>query len=179
MYEIYNRRVVHINIGKKFEIDFRKSIPKYVYCERMPDAAVGFNMKKNKEEDRTIRFAPKSPYDYILYCRPELYCIELKTSGKNGFTFKGKSSNIRERQIRSLLKAAHYANAGFILNFRKTGNTYYLEINSFCEIIKSISKSSINETDIKDYAIKIPHKLLRKSYRYDISPLFPLKTANQ
>lgn len=159
-----------MNEGKRFEEAFKKSVPKDVYCERFPDAAVGFRINK---KDKEIRFAPKSPYDFILYRWPELYCVELKTTDKTNFSFVGKSANIKEFQINKLIKVSQYANAGFFLNFRKTGNTYFLKINDFCKIRAAANKVSINEKDIEGYAIKIPHRLLKSNYRYDLSPLFP------
>ena len=167
--------------GKRFERAFANSVPADVYCERFPDAAVGFNAKEKltggapiigNNKNNKIRFAPKSPYDFILYKRPELFCIELKTAGTSNFSFSGKSANIKDHQIRSLLKASKYANAGLILNFRKTSNTYYLEINDFCRIKETLNKKSFNEKDIINYAIELPHKLMRTNYKYDLSPLF-------
>jgi len=168
-----------MNEGKIFEEAFAKSVPKDVYCERFPDATIGFNAGEensvlDKNGKKKIRFAPKSPYDFILYRKPELYCAELKTTATTSFSFEGKSSNIKEHQIKSLLKASAFANAGFFLNFRKTGNTYFLEINDFCKIKDSVNKSSFNEKDIQEYAVKLPHQLLKVNYRYDLTPLFPV-----
>ena len=50
-----------MNIGKIFEQDIIKSVPKYVGVIRMPDAAQAFFHSPN------LRFSRKNPYDFIFW----------------------------------------------------------------------------------------------------------------
>lgn len=70
-----------MNQGKLFEKDFEKSIPKDIKLDRLKDPSVSYRYNNDKNiEDKSVRFAYKNPYDYILYKRPEQICLELKTS---------------------------------------------------------------------------------------------------
>ena len=50
------------NIGKVFEDNWKKSIPKYMWNYKPPDAATGFN-----QTDKKLRFSHKSPSDYFIF----------------------------------------------------------------------------------------------------------------
>ena len=52
-----------MNAGKRFEQDFKASVPADVYYLRLHDSAIGFDI-----EHSTQRFAIQSPYDVVL-CR--------------------------------------------------------------------------------------------------------------
>lgn len=160
------------NPGKQFEADLKASIPSDVYFLRLTDSAIGFNVAES-----TQRFAPKSPYDCILYKAPTMYALELKSTISTSLSFKGKSPMIKEHQIKKLGEAASKGvNAGFLINFRKSNNTYYLSIQAFNEITQygMLGKSSISELDIAQSgkAIKIEQRLKKVNYSYNLSPLF-------
>lgn len=164
-----------MNQGKLFEKDFEKSIPKDIKLDRLKDPSVSYRYNNDKNiEDKSVRFAYKNPYDYILYKRPEQICLELKTTGKKLISFDGVNPDIKKHQIKGLSNASKYCNAGFLINFRDSNKTYYLPIENFNIIIKRINKKSFNEKDIKDYSFLIPCKKLRKRYRYDINYLFKI-----
>ena len=160
------------NAGKEFEQDLKASVPEGVYFLRLTDSAIGFNVSAS-----TQRFAPKSPYDCILYKNPIMYALELKSTISTSLSFKGKTPMIKEHQLKKLREAASKGvKAGFMINFRKSGNTYYLPIQAFDEITQygMIDKSSINELDIvrSGKAISIPSRLKKVRSFYDLSALF-------
>ena len=159
-----------MNEGKRFENNFRKSVPEDVYYLRLIDPAIGFDVKNSKQ-----RFAPKNPFDFILYKAPEMYCLELKSTKSKSFSFTGASPSIKSHQIEELTKASRFCNAGFIFNFRSLDETYYVPIEAFNDLIKDINKKSINAKDIKKIGILIPTTKLRVNSRYDLSILFNLK----
>jgi penicillin-binding protein-related factor A (putative recombinase) len=71
------------------------------------------------------------------------------------------------------LKFAEYDRiiSGLILDFRDKGNTYFLEIRDFKNMIDNcISKKSFNEEDMWQYCqpYKIEKEKLRIHYRYNI-----------
>lgn len=160
------------NPGKQFEADLKASVPEGVYFLRLTDSAIGFDVSQS-----TQRFAPKSPYDCILYKKPIMYALELKSTISTSLSFKGKSPMIKEHQLKKLREAAAKGvKAGFMINFRKSGNTYYLPIEEFDNITQygMINKSSINEYDIASNgkATKIEARLKKVKYSYNLAPLF-------
>lgn len=166
------------NLGKEFEKQFKES-SKGLFLLRIPDSAIGFNVQAS-----TQRFAGKTPYDFLLYKRPTLYALELKSTGTTSISFKGSSPMIKSHQIKELNRAkSQGAKAGFIFNFRKTNHTYYVPIEVF-EAITNFgmsAKSSINENDILDWQmthdiITIPQRLKKVNYSYDLSVLFKEET---
>ena len=156
-----------MNTGKRFEEDFKKSIPIDTYYLRLHDSSVGFDV-----ENSTQRFALKSPFDCILYHDSRMYCLELKSVQNGAISHAGSSPKIKEHQIKELIKASQFGcYAGFILNFRNTENTYYLPIAQFEFLRMESTKKSFNENDIKGLAILLPSRKLKVNYRYDLSSL--------
>jgi penicillin-binding protein-related factor A (putative recombinase) len=107
-------------------------------------------------------------------CSSTFYAIELKTSA-GSFSFertKEDKGDIHFHQIESLRKFATYKNvvSGFILDFRKSDNTYFIYIEDFLHIIEHIDKKSFNEADLLRYGnpVLINKAKLRVNYRYDI-----------
>lgn len=158
------------NIGKVFEQNFKNSCPEDVLIYRPPDAAGSFNMNAG------LRFSQHSPCDFMIFDGKlnTLWTLELKTfEGSCSFErTKNDKGIIHYYQIESLKKFSAYKNvcSGFVLDFRKTGNTYFLMINEWDKLINSISKKSFNENDMLKYSnpISIDKKKLKVNYRYDI-----------
>jgi recombination protein U len=159
----------NVNEGKKFEENFKKSIPEDVYWKRMNDSSIGFDI-----ENSTQRFAPKSPFDYFLFYKGNLYCLELKSTKDKSISFAGSNPMIKQHQIDEL-KNAHDKGciAGFILNFRSSGNTYFMSIRYFLNLSREIKKKSFNEDDlyISPRLINIPSRKLKVNYRYDLNAM--------
>lgn len=58
------------------------------------------------------------------------------------------------------------------MNFRKTENTYYLDIDNFLRFMIDTDKKSINEKDVIEYGgLIIPSKKKRTRSSYDIEML--------
>jgi len=155
------------NQGKRFEQDFKSSIPADTYYLRLHDSSIGFDIKNS-----TQRFALRSPFDCVLYRKGRMYCLELKTTLLSSVSHLGSSPMIKEHQIKELIKASEYGiTSGFILNFRKTEHTYFLPIAQFIFLKHMSSKKSMNENDIKGISLLIPGRKLKVNYRYDLSVL--------
>lgn len=157
-------------IGKQFEDNVKDSCPDWLLVYRPPDAAQAFNMSSE------LRFSRHSPADFFFHHGESgfFYAVECKT-------FKGSCSFERTEddkgiihlyQIESLIEFFEYENviSGFLLDFRKSGNTYFLFIDEFVNMIDSISKKSFTEQDMLRYCspIIIGKKKLKVNYRYDI-----------
>lgn len=159
-----------MNAGKRFEADWRDSIPADVYYHRLNDPAQSFAPGAN------TRFSLDNPFDCMMYRYPTLFTLELKTTKGTSFTFWrsdfGKGTYmIKKVQILGLTEAARYTGvvAGLLLNFREKQHTYFLDIESFAEYTKTLPKKSINEQDvIAAGGLLIGQRLLKVNSRYDV-----------
>lgn len=157
-------------IGKVFEQNFKASCPEDALVYRPPDAAQSFDMSSK------LRFSQHSPCDFIIFsgARKTLWTLELKTfEGSCSFErSKEDKGIIHYYQVKSLKNFSEYEKvcSGFILDFRKTDNTYFLNIDEWDKLVNSISKKSFNEEDLLKYCypISIKKKKLKVNYRYDI-----------
>ena len=158
-----------MNQGKKFEQDFKNSVPGDVYYLRLHDSANGFDVEEMKEHTNQ-RFAAKSPYDVILCKDGKMMALELKSTGGSSV------GNITSSQEKELKKAGDKGVfAGFVLNFRKTERTYFVPIKEYMELKEETKKKSINEKDISRIPhVVLPGKKLKVNYRYDLSELLAL-----
>lgn len=158
------------NIGKVFEQNWKASCPDWLLTYKPPDAAQSFNMQNN------LRFSQHSPCDYMMFDGHNgiFYTLELKSfQGSCSFErTKEDKGTIHHHQIESLNKFATYPNviSGFLLDFRKSDNTYFILIDEFNEMINHITKKSFNEKDMLEWCnpIKIEKKKLKVNYRYNV-----------
>ena len=159
-----------MNPGKVFEQQFVKSLPDDFYKLRLHDSASSFG------SNDALRFSMKSPFDFIIWHKPYMYCVELKSTKANSFSFersKCEHGEIHYHQIQALLEADKYgATAGLVLDFRESG-TYWLDIKALRKFMNTSTKKSINEKDIMNNSgICIAKQKLRVNYKYDLKSLF-------
>lgn len=157
------------SVGKIFEENWKNSCPSDVWIYRPPDSAQGFY------QDSNLRFSRQSPCDYMMFDGDRLFCLELKTVAGKSISFeqnKKDKGTIHYYQIDSLKDFAQYRNviSGLLIDFRGTGNTWFLDINEWDGLISSIAKKSFTEEDLTRHCspILIEKKKLRVNYRYDI-----------
>lgn len=159
-----------MNPGKVFEKQFIKSLPDDFYKLRLHDSASSFG------SNDALRFSMKSPFDFVLWHKPYMYCVELKSTKGKSFSFersKDEHGEIHYHQIQALLEADKYgATAGLVLDFRES-ETYWLDIKALHHFMNTSTKKSINEKDIMDnFGVIISKKKLRVNYKYDLESLF-------
>lgn len=164
------------NVGKRFEEDFKNSVPSDCFIHRLKDSAQSYSNSSD------TLFSWDNPFDYFLFdCRARtLYCLELKSTKSTSISYQQcKEDNskrmIKWHQIQSLIDASKYDNivSGLVLNFRNESNndqrTYFFEINDFIKTKKSNDKHSINEIDIlMNGGKKIHGNIKRTRYHWDI-----------
>ncbi len=172
------------NSGKKFEKQFKASIPSYCLVYRLKDTAQAYNNSKE------TKFTWNNPCDFFIFDSIShiLYCLELKTTKYKSMSFEDIKSNekqnkmIHKHQILSLLGFSKFENvtAGFILNFRdeKSGveRTYFQNITDFSSMCQKINKVSFNEIDLimNGNAIKISGIKKRVNYQWNLDEFLKL-----
>ena len=168
------------NIGKKFENNFKASVPEGIFYDRKKDQAQSF------AQTDMLRFSSKNPYDITLYSFPVMFCLELKSVGTSSISFarrKNEKGVIHYHQIEGLRKVSKYKGiiGGFIVNFRKTDgteNTYFIDIREFDKMINELDKKSFNEKDLENYnVVPIIGTKKRVNYSYDVAGF--VKTVKQ
>ena len=163
------------SVGKQFEDNFKKSVPNYALSYRPPDSAQGFDVGASDK----LRFSRHSPCDLMVFdgTRNLFLTLELKTfQGSCSFERdKNEKGIVHYYQIEKLKEFANYKRviSGLVLDFRSTGNTYFLNINDWDNLISHIEKKSFNEQDLLEYAspILIEKEKLKVNYRYDVELL--------
>ena len=157
------------NVGKVFEDNWKKSCPNWLFVYRPPDASQSFDMGSK------LRFSNKSPCDYFLYNGERLWTIELKSVAGTSISFEREKEDkgvIHFYQVENLKNFSEYKNiiSGFLVDFRGSDNTYFLNIKEWDDLINSIDKKSFNETDLLKFAnpILIDKKKLKVNYRYNV-----------
>lgn len=158
------------NFGKIFEQNFKASCPEDALVYRPPDAAQSFDMSTK------LRFSQHSPCDFIIYSGAlnTLWALELKSFEGSCSFERVKSDNgiIHYYQVESLKRFSSFYGvcSGFILDFRKSDKTYFLNINQWDKLVDSIQKKSFNESDLLCYSnpLLIEKKKLKVNYRYDV-----------
>lgn len=163
-----------MNPGKRFENNFRDSVPNEVLYHRLKDSAQSFG-GTNK-----LRFSSKNPCDCFLFCSPLLFALEMKSVASSSISFeRAKNEKTKKmvhfHQIKGLRDFNRYNNmvAGFIFNFRHgDGNEtcYFQHISDFDRMIGDINKKSFNEKDLLRYnPLIIKNEKKNVNYRYDVS----------
>lgn len=160
-----------MNDGKVFEHDLSSSIPADIFKHRINDPAQSFGSTSG------LRFSPHNGYDFEIFQKPNLFCLELKSTKNTSMSIeregddKKSSPMIKLSQIKALEEASKYDGiiAGFVLNWRNTNQTYFLHIKDFLSFYRSTGKKSINQIDVLSMRhVLINQTLKRTHYSYDI-----------
>jgi penicillin-binding protein-related factor A (putative recombinase) len=157
------------NPGKEFEAQLQKSCQSVgVFYDRIKDTPPKVKVGKNK-------------YDYYIYQIPNLFALELKSTGDKSISFSEKI--IKQHQIDNLTEAATHKGiiAGFIFNYREYDNaTFFVHITEFNKyklVAQStsddhtyvkVNKSSIPLEVCEQIGIKINNYKMRTNYHYHI-----------
>lgn len=167
-----------INPGKRFENNWKNSIPEDVLYYRLKDSAQAFD-RQNKKQSK-LRFSLNNPFDCFIFKSPFLYALELKHTSSTNMSFERdkseKNKMIHYHQIQGLTEFDQYENTicGFLLNFHhKKDDTeilYFQRIRDFNDMISKINKKSLNEKDLIRYnAMIVPSRKMKINYKYDVN----------
>ena len=152
-----------LNSGKRFEQNFKASVPPNVFCYRLKDGASAWGGGTN------TRFQCSNMCDYMLFDNI-MILAELKSH-------KGKSlplKEIRENQVKEMLGADRFdgVHPMLIANFEDTGECFALPINRLQKFIEAGERKSIPIEYFVENAIKIPAKKKKVNTEYDLRVLF-------
>lgn len=152
----------HIQHGKRFEEDFRKSIPARCDVTRLKDGG-GWSNATN------MRFTSNNPCDMIVYSQvgvvQAMYKLELKTVKDRTMPF----SNIKDHQLSGLYDSAMKGVlANFVVNFRGVNETYMISAGFMLHIIKTCGRKSLTVELAKQYGRLIPQTIKISRYRYEL-----------
>ena len=150
--------------GKRFEQNFKASVPKDVFCERLKDGTASWGDKE------TTRFQATNICDFILADGEYVVLAELKNH-------KGKSlplSCIRKNQFDKLLEADRFVfiKPMLIVNFEDVDKCYALNIDLLDDFIKEGKRKSIPISYFEEWAIEIPSRKKKVNTEYRLDVLF-------
>lgn len=153
-----------MNNGKRFENNFKNSIPKDVFCYRLKDGTASWGDKD------TTRFQCSNMCDFILADGEYIILAELKNH-------RGKSlplSCIRPNQLEEMLKADKFVfvKPMFLVNFEDVNECYALSVEWVKDFIEIGRRKSISISDCREYAIEVPTRKKKVNTEYDLTVLF-------
>ncbi|GFN32388.1 hypothetical protein [Paenibacillus xylaniclasticus] len=176
-----------MNAGKKFEQSWKESCEKTsFYYHRLPDT-----MKWKKDD--SSRFTLENPYDSLLYAKPHLFVLELKSTQKESISFIPYSDSTKpyenpENKLSGIMIKPHQVKAlmhestkdgvisGFVLNYRvnkskknpKPNEVFFVHIDDFLKYANISKMSSINREICRQIGVKVEGRLKKVNYTYDI-----------
>ena len=147
-----------MNNGKRFEENFRKSVPKDVFYYRFKDGTASW-------DGANTRFQHYNICDCMIFTG-RLYLLELKST-------QGKSlpiTRIRQSQLRELTSTLIYENivAGLVINFSDTEDTFFLHIEKLVNFIDRDERKSIPLVYLEEHGVRIENKKLKVNYKYKV-----------
>ena len=153
------------NEGKRFEEDFKKSIPTDMFYYRLRDGTSSWGDQAN------TRFQATNICDYIVFANETLYLLELKSTKGTSIPY----TSLRDNQIDGLFDALSKKGdirAWFVINFREKEETYMLSVVNVKAFMIESTRKSIDYQFIKDNGKLIPQTKKRTRITYDFSNIF-------
>ena len=138
-----------MNVGKKFEAQFKKSVPDNIFYCRYKDGTANFSGQKNEN----VRFQAKNICDIELYLKPLNFKLELKHHHGTSLPF----SAIRENQLKELCKASCFDGiiAGFVVYFSDKEKCFFANASKVVQFKQTTERKSIPISWFEENGIKI------------------------
>lgn len=149
-----------MNTGKRFENNFKKSVPENIFYYRLKDGSSSWG------GNDLVRFQTTNMCDSIMFDGNTFYCLELKSVKGKSLPFK----NIKLHQINDLIKCTRYKNviAGFIIDFSELDECYFIEISDFKMFYDNTIRKSVPIAFARDRGIKIDVTVLKVNKKYNV-----------
>lgn len=169
-----------MNEGKRFERDFKASIPPDAWCYRLRDSPISYY---GGSEAEGIRFAQDNICDFFLYRRPTLYLLELKTVGTRSAALASlfgkydpdKRAYKKQKHLQDMAVAAtrQGLQALVVLNYRLSEHTYAIDADTVLRFVEQAidnnGRKSIPEDWCQANGTPIAARRLRVNWRYDVA----------
>lgn len=154
------------NEGKRFEEDFKKSIPGWCWGNRYKDGTANFRGEKNEN----VRFQAHNVCDFEVFAENKLFLLELKSY--NGVSIP--LSGIRKTQLEEMLKASIYKNIEpyFMFNFRPLQKVYAVRVQNVQAFIEKAERKSIPIQWCIENGIEIEGIKKKVRFRYNLESFF-------
>lgn len=142
------------NEGKKFEEDWKNSVPDNVFIERIND---------------TFYSGVVNIADFIMYAFPNLFLLELKSVKGRSIPF----SRLNGKQLKMLEVASKKkgVRAGFLFNFREVEQTYYINVHDVIDYIRTADRKSFPLDWCKEKGLLVKQTKKISRYKYHVSEL--------
>lgn len=154
------RIMTGINSGKRFEQNWKNSIPKGIFYYRFRDGSSSWGGNDK------VRFQQTNICDCLMFDGDYLYLLELKSTKGKSLSF----NNIKKHQIDDLLWASEYANTicGLVIEFSEFVECYFIEINKFKAFYNQTNRKSIPIDYLQKNGIKIGTEKKKINSKFDI-----------
>lgn len=154
------------NTGKKFEENWKASVPENMFYYRFRDSATSWS------NNGMTRFTISNIADCLIYdCFSGLHLIELKSiKGKAIPLAKIIGNKTKEKQIKDLTEANKCVgvHSTLVVFFSDLERCFSLDIECFNEFTKKEDRKSIPYSYFEENGIEISVKKLKTNYRFDI-----------
>ena len=170
-----------MNEGKRFERDFKASVPADAWCYRLRDSPVSYYGGSGAEG---IRFAQDNLCDFVLYRAPTLYLLELKTVGTRSAALTSlfgrfdpdKGTYKKQKHLQDMADAAvrRSLQALVVLNYRLAEHTYALPAADVLDFVRQAiagGRKSIPEDWCREHGRPVNARRLRVNWRYDVAAM--------
>lgn len=171
-----------MNTGKRFEADWKASVPRDVWYYRFRDSPISYYGGSSAEG---IRFAQDNLCDCQLYRRPRLYLIELKTVATPSAALTTLFGRFdpetrrykKQKHLEDMEAAACHPGitALVVINYRAGGHTYALPARQALGFVNAAinlgGRKSIPESFCAEYGLPVEGRKLRVNWRYDVAGL--------
>lgn len=154
------------NEGKRFEEDFKKSIPEWCWCNRYKDGTANFGGTKNEN----VRFQAHNICDFEVLAEDKLFLLELKSYSGVNIPLSG----IRKNQLEGLIKASEFKNIRpyFLFNFRPLQKVYAVKVQILQEFIEKAERKSIPVKWCIENGIELEGIKKKVRFKYNLENFF-------
>lgn len=169
-----------MNTGKRFEADFRASIPADCWYYRFRDSPAAYYGGGQEG----LRFAADNLCDCQLYHAPYLHLIELKTVGTPSASFTamfgkfdpGQGRYKKQKHLEDMAAAARRRGitASVVIYYRLCEHTYAVPADAVLQALEQAAdggRKSLPEQFCRAQGILVAQRKLRVNWRYDVAGL--------
>lgn len=175
-----NREEKDLNTGKRFEADFKASVPPGCWYYRFRDSPASYY---GGGQDG-LRFTGDNICDCQIYRAPFLHLFELKTvSSKSasltamfGAFDRSSGRYKKQRHLEDMAQASENngITASVLIFYRISEHTWAVPAASVLKALQESAeggRKSITEDYCATYGITVPQRQLRVNWRYDVEAL--------